>query len=271
MCAIQSIDEICKSYSDQTGRFPITSSRGHKYIFVFYHYDTNTISGIPIKSRSTTDICDAWLAAFTILKSHGEAPNIHILDNECSQDMKHMFQKEQVAYQLVPPHIHRRNAAERAIRTYKNHFVAGLYTCDPKFPSREWDRLLPQCNLTINLLRSSRRNPSLSAYAALLGNIDFNATHMVPTGTKVVVHDKPVNQKTWAGHGTEGWYIGPSLNHYRCFKCYMPLTFSERNADTVQFFPSTTPFPKVTTEDYLQQTASDLLAICRTPVAAFRH
>ena len=131
------------------------SSRGHKYIFVFYNYDTNTINGIAIKSRNTTDICDAWQTAYKLLKAHGEAPNIHILDNECSRDTKTIFKEAQVEYQLVPPHIHRRNVAERAIRTYRNHLITGLYTCDPKFRSREWDRILPQCNMTINLLRSS--------------------------------------------------------------------------------------------------------------------
>ena len=144
MCWVEDITDICKTYSDQTGKFPITSSRGHKYIFVVYHFDTNVIYGIAIKSRTSTDLCAAWLQAFTLFKSHGETPNIHILDNECSEDMKTMFREHNIVHQLVPPHIHRRNAAERAIRTYKNHLIAGLYTCDPKFPSREWDQLLPQ-------------------------------------------------------------------------------------------------------------------------------
>ena len=244
MCIALSTNEICKSYSDQTGQFPITSSRGHKYIFVFYHYDTNFIMGIPIKSRNAPELCEAWHTAFAIFKAHGETPNIHILDNECSKQMKTMFDNENVTYQLVPPHIHRRNAAERAIRTYKNHLIAGLYTCDPNFPFREWDRLLPQCDITINLLRSARRNPSLSAYAALLGNFDLNRTPMAPPGTKVIIHEKSNNRKSWAGHGTEAWYIGPSLEHYRCFKCYVPATFSERNADTVQFPLQKLPFLK---------------------------
>ena len=176
-----------------------------------------------------------------------------------------MFDKEGIKYQLVPPHIHRRNAAERAIRTYKNHLIASLYTCDPQFPSREWDRLLPQCNITLNLLRSARRNPSLSAYAALLVNFDFNATPLAPPGTRVLVHEKSYNRKSWAGHGTQGWYIGPALEHYRCFRCYMPETHSERNVDTVEFFPVTTPFPKVATEDYLRQAAKDILDILQEP------
>ena len=35
------------------------------------------------------------------------------------------------------------NAAERAIRTFKNHFIAGLASIDNQYPIREWDRLLP--------------------------------------------------------------------------------------------------------------------------------
>ena len=156
--------------------------------------------------------------------------------------------------------------AECAILTYKNHLIAGLYTCDPKSPSREWDRLLPQCNITINLLRSARRNPTLSAYAALLGNFNFNATPMAPPGTKVVVHEKkPNNSLSWAGHRTEAWYIGPSLEHYRCFKCYMPVTCRERDADTVEFFLRTAPFPRVSTDYYLWQAATDLVEILRAP------
>ena len=148
MCEILSAEELCKSYSDKTGKFPITPSSGHTYIFVFYHYDTNTINGIAIKSRNTTEICDAWQTVYDQLKAHSEAPNIY-------KDMKTIFKETQVEYQLVPPHIHKRNVAERAIHIYKNHIITGLYTCDPKFRSREWDRILPQFNMTINLLRSS--------------------------------------------------------------------------------------------------------------------
>ena len=93
MCATFLAEEFSKLSSDQTGKFPITSSRGQKYIFVFYHYDTNTINDIAIKSRNTTDICDAWQTAYDILKAHGKAPNIHILNNECSRYMKTIFKE----------------------------------------------------------------------------------------------------------------------------------------------------------------------------------
>ena len=143
MCTTFSAEELSKLSSDQTGKFPITSSRGHKYIFVFYHFDTNTINGIAIKSRNTTDTCNTWQTAYELLKAHSKAPNIHILDNKCSGDTQTIFKEAQVEYQLVPPHIQQRNATELAIHIYINHLIKGLYTCDLKFPSREWDWLLP--------------------------------------------------------------------------------------------------------------------------------
>jgi hypothetical protein len=71
--------------------------------------------------------------------------NSHIMTvNEASTALKNFFTQHDIAYQLVPPHCHRRNVAERAIRTSKEHFVAGLSSVDPSFPLHLWYRLLPQ-------------------------------------------------------------------------------------------------------------------------------
>ena len=39
-----------KLYTDLTGRFPVQSSRGHKYILVAYNFDSNSIHVRPLKS-----------------------------------------------------------------------------------------------------------------------------------------------------------------------------------------------------------------------------
>jgi hypothetical protein len=49
-------------------------------------------------------------------------PNCKKLDKEASAALQHAMRKENIDYQLIPPHVNRRNAAERAIRTFKNHF-----------------------------------------------------------------------------------------------------------------------------------------------------
>lgn len=57
---------------------------------------------------------------------------------------------------------------------------------DPTFPVVEWDRLLPQAMITLNLLRSARINPNLLAHAYLFGELNCNATLLAPPGTKVL-------------------------------------------------------------------------------------
>jgi hypothetical protein len=202
-----------------------------------------------------------WTELHEHLRSNGYAPDLHILDNECSHDFKKAFQKYNVAFQRVPPHVHRRNAAERAIQTWKNHFCAGLATCDPKFPLLEWDLLMPQAELTLKLLRASKRQPKLSAYACLNGPFDFNKTPLAPPGTRVIVHITPDQRSNMAPHGVDGWYVGPSPEHYRCHKCYIPSTHRTRDALTVDWFPHHVPFPKVTNDEYLRQTATDMLTL----------
>jgi hypothetical protein len=79
-------------------------------------------------------------------------------------------------YQLFPPRCHRANSAERAIKTFKEHFKSGLATVDPAFPIHLWDRLLSQAEITLNLLRSSRLHPQMSAAAHYHGLNDYNKT-----------------------------------------------------------------------------------------------
>jgi hypothetical protein len=145
--------------------------------------------------------------------------------------------------QLSPPYVHCRNAAERAILTFKNHFIAGLCSTNPKFPMNLWDRLLPQAIPTLNLLRTSRLNPHLSAYAHVHGVFDFNHTPLDPPGIKVLVHDKPQVRGTWAPHASPGLYLGPAMNHYRCYRVWMRTTRSERITDTLAWLPSKLRMP----------------------------
>ena len=254
-----------KAYHDLTGQFPHVSTRGNKYILVHYDYDSNAILAEPLKNRTSGEIKRAWLVLFEKLKRNGNAPKIYIMDNEASHELKQACKKYNLAYQLVPPHMHRRNAAERAIQSFKNHFLALLATCDPNFPVEEWDRLLSQCLLTLNLLRNARVNTKLSAWTYLFGNFNFNATPLAPPGTKILLHLKSKVRGSWSYHGEEGWYIGPSLEHYRCVKCFIPKTSRERDADTVEFFPHSIEIPSFTTEALLQQTAIDMVALLNSP------
>jgi hypothetical protein len=142
-----------------------------------------------------------------------------------------------VEYQLVPPHCRRRNAAERAIHTFKEYFVSGLASVDPDLPLHLWDRLLPQAEITLSLLRKSRQHPQLSAAAYYHGMVDYNKTDFAPPGYKIISHEKPSQRRTWSPHGQRGYSLGPAMYHYRCKNVYISSTASERILDTLEFFP----------------------------------
>jgi len=205
---------------DLTGRFPKRSSCGNQYILVGYHYDGNCILGIPIKNRRGVTITEAWTSLHAMFKKSGAPPQTYVLDNEASKDLIESFDEEQINYQLVTPYKYRNNQAERAIQTFKAHFKLCLAMVDPNFLLSEWDRLIPQTNITLNLLRNARCNPKLSAYSYIFGTFNFMATPLAPPGTKVVAHTHPDKRGSWELNGKVGWYVGLAMNHYRCIECY---------------------------------------------------
>jgi hypothetical protein len=167
-------------YTDLTGKFPVRSSKGNSYVMVCYVYDCNYVEVIPMKYISASEWVKAYDTVQQELTVKGFKPKLQTLNNEASAALKNFFTVNDIAYQLVPPHCHRRNAAERAIRTFKEHFVAGISSVDPAFPLYLWDRLLPQAEITLNLLRTSRLHPQLSATTRFHGLVDYNKTAFVP-------------------------------------------------------------------------------------------
>ena len=165
------------------------------------------------------------------------------MDNEVSEDLNKYFEDSDIQFQLVPPHIHWRNAAERDVRTFKNHFIAALFTVDPRFPFYLWECLLPQVTMTLNMLRRSRLNPGLSAYEQVYGIHNFERTQLSPLGCKVHIHGKPHNQLTYAPHSVDGCYLVSAVHHYRCYTCYNIYNRGETTPDTIAFFLSFMKMP----------------------------
>ena len=163
------VDLSGKIYMDQTGRFPVTSSKGNKYILVAYHCDSNTIRAEPLKTRSGLDLKSEYQKMHSLLNNRGLIPHLHILDNECPNVLKTFMREVNEQFQLVPTHIHRRNSSEQAIRTFKKHFIAGLSSTHKEFPLHIWSRLIPHVIITLNLVQQYCMNPKLSGYAQLHG------------------------------------------------------------------------------------------------------
>jgi hypothetical protein len=218
---------------------------------VVYDYDSNAIMVEPMRSRTGPCILAAFQVLHTCLVAAGLRPQLQRLDNECSVALKRFVRDANVDFQLVPPHVYRRNAAERAIRTFKNHFIAGLCSVDTNFPLHLWDKLLPQAEITLNLLHGSRINPKLSAHVQMHGHFDFNRTPLAPPGIRVLVHIKPSERTTWSPNGADGWYTGPALDAYRCYTIWLWDTRATRVCDTLTWFPTKVTMPLASSNDLI--------------------
>jgi hypothetical protein len=225
---------------------------------ILYDYDSNAILAQPIKDRTAPELLKMFQFMEQELVARGLKPKFMRLYNEASQLLKDYLHQQDITFQLVPPYSHIRNSAERAIRSFKDHLIAGLCSTDKSFPMHLWDIILPQVVITLNMLRTSRINPKLSAATHIFGQYDFNRAPMAPPGTRIIAHETPGRRITWAPHGQDGWYIGPALEHYRCYNVYITKTISKRIVETLIFFPHkfTLPFPS--SHELATQTAADL-------------
>jgi hypothetical protein len=230
--------------TDLTGRFRFTSSQGMPYLFVLYNYDSNAMLASPIKSRSAAVIVARYDFCYQQLTDTGIRPIIQRLDNEASRALISAITTKGLQYQLASPHDHRLNPAESAIQTFKNLFVACLDGTNTYFPPHLWCRLIPQVVMTLNMLRTSRINPKLSAYTQLFGSFDYNKTLLAPLGTKVVIHERPQQRRTFGDHGREGWYIGPAMQHYRHYSIFVMATVETERQTPWNFPPPKSPCPK---------------------------
>ena len=108
-----SVHHIRRLYTDDTGRFLIRSRSGNQYIMVAYHCDSNAILACPFKTRKDCHRLAAYNSVMERLQQRGLDVDLQILDNKASAEYKRLITKTwKATFQLVPPHMHRRNAAD---------------------------------------------------------------------------------------------------------------------------------------------------------------
>jgi hypothetical protein len=134
-----------------------------------------------------------------------------IVDNATSLECREYFLSQRLPVTFLPPRTHRSKPAERAVRTGKNYIIAILYSyTHPDFPDDLWDRLLPYAEITLNILRPWRPDPTLSAWSSF---------HRLPydfSGQLCLAFSGPEHRDTWTPHGDRAFTLGPALTHYRC-------------------------------------------------------
>jgi hypothetical protein len=145
-------------YVDFTGKLPIRSINGMTAIFILYGWSMNAILATPVKDGKAETTIATFEAQIKYLTKRGFKPTLNISDNVATKAIQSYLKNNDIKVQLVEPHNHWVNAAEHAIQSFKNHMISGLSTCDEQFPSLLWDRLVPQAQDSLNMLRSTSQS-----------------------------------------------------------------------------------------------------------------
>ena len=130
-------------YTDDTGRFPVRSRSDNQYIMIAYHCDSNIILALAFKTQANKHRLVAYNIIMQQLKNKGMLVDLQLLDNEASKAYKQTITSDwNIKLQLVPPHIYRRNTAERAIQTFKAHFLFILAGVAHDFPKQLFELII---------------------------------------------------------------------------------------------------------------------------------
>jgi hypothetical protein len=149
------------------------------------------------------------------------------MDNQATNTIKAYLTPQQVTLQMVEPHNHRVNVVEQAIQIFRNRFIGTLGITDSKFPIQLWDKLATQVQDSINLLRCLHITPDKMAYQYPLA----------PLRTRAIICKDLDTWASWAPHGLDAWYLGPSKDHYPCHHYDVLETKGYRISGSADLFP----------------------------------
>lgn len=255
---IISTEDIQGLHADLAGRFPYKSRRGKQYVAVLFSEETNYIHFELLCNRTAAEIARAYKAAIEFFEERNINTKIMHLDGETSDELESYIKKRQMKIQFCPPSNHRTLKAERSVQTAKNHIISSFCTADPAYPMHEWDLFFPQIELTLNLMRGSSINPTISAWHHVHGPFKWTHTPIAPIGMKVLIHERAMDRKSWAVHGKDGFYVGPKMQHYRCYDILVTDTGATRTSDTIAWFPKQCIMPGGSPSEIFTEAINDL-------------
>ena len=115
--------------------------------------DSNSTWVEPMKNRTEGEMILTRQRALARMKLQGIIPKHEVLDNEISDAYRTEICDTNMTFQLVSPDNHRRNLAERAIQTWKDHFVGVLSGTASTFPLHLWCQIIHQAERQLLLLQ----------------------------------------------------------------------------------------------------------------------
>ena len=141
------------------------------------------------------------------------------------------------------------NPTGRAVSTFKNHSIAILVGCDKRFPKYLWCQIILQVVITLNILQQSQINPKLSVHDQVFGMFNYQRTPLAPIGTKVSIHKRPDQRKTWDKNSLPGFMMNQTKDHFQSWEVSVEKTRATRMSDAIELLPTKYMMPKTSSND----------------------
>jgi hypothetical protein len=81
---------------------------------------------------------------------------------------------------------------------------------------------------------------------------------LAPLGTRAIIHEDSDTRASWAPHGLDAWYLGPSKDHYRCHIYYVPETKGYRVSGSAELFPQHCREPTYSPDSHIKELSAEL-------------
>jgi hypothetical protein len=214
---------------------------------ILYDYDSNAQ---PIKDRTAPELLKAFQIMEQVLVARGLTQKLMKLDNEASKLLKTYLHQQDITFQLVPPYSHMRNSAEGAIRSFKDSRTLFNWQV---ISNASVGQIITTSSHNIEHVKDIKDQSQTFS-----GHTHFWTIWFQQSSNGTPRNKNHSQRRTWASLGQDGWYLGPALEHHRCYTVYITKTWGDRFVETVDFFPEkfTLPFPKP--QDLATQAAADL-------------
>ena len=244
--------------ADATGNLPVKSYLGHTGIWVAYHPASGYIKAIAFKSKAEVSRMLEYMHTEMIRLGHNL--DTVFIDNEIDNDARAYFAGHSIRVNNVAPYNHRANPAERAIGTFKDHFISILSGRDPSCPLMYWNEAVQHAEHTINMLRPGPDGKS--AYEAYHGGkYNLDAHPLVPWGTRCESYVPKSLRTTYGYRSQPAFYVGASFFGYRSHRLISMDTekkIAVYARQQVVFYPHEIKFMRWSEMDDLKERVSDL-------------
>jgi hypothetical protein len=81
---------------------------------------------------------------------------------------------------------------------------------------------------------------------------------MAPLGTKAIINEDSDTRASWAPHGLDAWFLGPSKDHYHCHLYFVPGSRGYRVSGSTDLFPQHCSPPLYSVDTHVKELSNEL-------------